>query len=63
MAYLAAEGILQATRAELFKFIPGHERQYAPAREYLFKTIQPKLEDALLVGTDYEEQFASDKHD
>jgi hypothetical protein len=40
-----------------FKKIPGHERHYAPRSEYLFKTLQPNLEDLLFVGKSYEMLF------
>jgi len=53
----ATEGMLDVTRADLFKSLPGHERQYAPKSEYLFKTLQPMLEDLLFLGTSYERLF------
>ena len=42
---------------ELFKQLPGHERQYVPKSEYLFKTLQPILDDLMFLGTSYEEIF------
>jgi hypothetical protein len=35
---------------DVFKTIPGHERQYAARSEYLFKILQPDLEDLLFWG-------------
>jgi hypothetical protein len=56
-AFLASIGMLETTRADLFKRIPGHERHHTPASEYLFKALQPRLEDALFLGTAYERYF------
>jgi len=54
--------ILPATGAilyvsEQFKRLPGHEKQYVPRSEYLFKLLQPSLEDALFLGRTYESTF------
>lgn len=49
--------ILELTRAEVFKKIPGHERHYTPISEYLFKLIQPALDDLLFLGKGYEFVF------
>ena len=51
------EGILEVDRFEAFKKIPGHERHYVPRSEYIFKTIQPKLEDILYLGKSYEDYY------
>jgi len=40
-----------------FKTLPGHESQYVPLSEYLFKRIQPQLDDLLFLGADYEQYF------
>lgn len=40
-----------------FKCLPGHERQYVPRSEYLFKQLQPLIEDLLFLGRSYEEIF------
>lgn len=53
----ASNAILEFTRAELFKKLPGHERYYAPMSEYLFKILQPQLDDLLFLGTNYESTF------
>jgi hypothetical protein len=42
---------------EFFKRLPGHERQYVPKSEYLFKILQPILDDLIFLGTSYEEMF------
>jgi hypothetical protein len=42
---------------EQFKRLPGHERHYVPRSEYLFKLVQPSLEDALFLGRTYEPIF------
>jgi hypothetical protein len=42
---------------EAFKLLPGHERHYAPRSEYLFKTVQPTLDDLFFLGTAYENLF------
>lgn len=53
----AAEATLEMTRAELFKQLPGHERHFTPQSEYLFKILQPKLDDVLFLGKGYETAF------
>lgn len=52
-----ADGILQLTRSEVFKQLPGHDRHYTPMSEYLFKILQPKLDDILFTGKSYEKTF------
>ena len=52
-----ANGILELTRADVFKQLPGHDRHYAPMSEYLFKILQPKLDDILFIGKSYEKSF------
>lgn len=42
---------------ELFKLLPGHERNYIPRSEYLFKSLQPNLEDLFFLGRSYEQLF------
>lgn len=42
---------------EFFKTLPGHERHHVPRSEYLFKALQPVLEDLLLLGRRYEALF------
>lgn len=52
-----SNGILELTRANIFKLIPGHERHYTPASEYLFKHVQPVLDDLFFLGKGYETAF------
>ena len=40
-----------------FKTIPGHEKHYVPCSEYLYKLLQPDLDDLLFLGNDYERYF------
>lgn len=42
---------------EAFKTLPGHERHHVPLSEYLYKTLQPKLDDLFFLGQDYERDF------
>jgi hypothetical protein len=42
---------------DAFKKLPGHERHYVPRSEYLFKLLQPNLDDLFFVGKSYEEFF------
>lgn len=51
------EAMLELDRADVFKRIPGHERHYVPRSEYLFKALQPLLEDVLFLGKGYEAAF------
>ncbi len=53
----ASEAIVDLARVKVFHQIPGHERQYSPLSEYLFKAIQPKLDDPLFIGRSYEGSF------
>lgn len=41
-------------RTKPFKQLSGYENYYAPRSEYLFKLLQPKLDDLLFLGRDYE---------
>lgn len=40
-----------------FKTLPGYERNYTPRSEYMFKLVQPLLDDLLFLGRDYENCF------
>jgi hypothetical protein len=51
------EGILEVDRLELFKRLPGYDKYYTPRSEYLFKSLQPEIEDLLFLGNSYEELF------
>lgn len=48
---------VELTRADAFKFIPGHERHYVPESEYLFGSLQPVVDDVLFVGQRFEPLF------
>lgn len=52
-----SSGILELTRADAFKRIPGHERQYTPISEYLFKQVQPVIDNLFFLGKGYEASF------
>ena len=51
------DGMLQVGRTGAWKILPGHENNYVPKSEYLFKVAQPPLEDFLFLGNDYEFLF------
>ncbi len=51
------EEILELDRMDLFKMLPGYEKFYTPRSEYLFKGLQPQLEDLLFLGNSYEDDF------
>lgn len=42
---------------DTFKKIPEHVRHYTPISEYLYKHIQPVLDDLLFIGKGYENLF------
>lgn len=52
-----SNSILELTHAKVFNQLPGHERQYTPMSEYLYKTLQPKLDDILFIGKSYDKSF------
>lgn len=51
------EAILELERTKVFQKLPGHERELVPRSEYLFKLLQPILDDLLFLGRDYEQYF------
>lgn len=53
----AAEGMLDVNRTDMFKALPGYENRYVPRSEYLFKVMQPIVDDSLFLGTEYEQVF------
>ena len=53
----ASAALLGFARSEVFKQLPGHERNYTPLSEYLFKILQPKIDNTLFVGKSYEKVF------
>jgi Caspase domain len=48
---------MRSDLGDAFKNLPGHERNYTPLSDYLFKLLQPALDDLLFLGTDYESCF------
>ncbi|MPY26712.1 caspase family protein [Shewanella sp. YLB-07] len=42
---------------DMFKTIPDHERNHTPLSEYLFKILQPRLDDLFFLGKGYEAVF------
>ena len=55
--YTITQANLELERATGFKLLPGYGKFYAPRSEYLFKSIQPHVEDAISVGRFYEQFF------
>jgi hypothetical protein len=51
------DAMLDLTQTNAWKCLPGHEKHYTPESEYLFKTLQPVLEDLLFLGGSYEQLF------
>ena len=51
------EEALELERTNIFKTIPGYERNYVPKSEYLFKALQPVIDDLLFLGNSYEAIF------
>ena len=51
------KSILELNRTNVWKMIPGHEQNYTPLSEYLFKIVQPRLDDLLFVSKSYEDAF------
>jgi Caspase domain len=53
----ASMAVLELNRTNVLKQIPGHERNYTPLSDYLLKVLQPKLDDVLFLGKNYEAAF------
>lgn len=51
------DAISEISSSNLFKSLPGHERQYTPMSEYLFKNLQPQMDELLFLGKSYEQAF------
>lgn len=49
--------ISELNQANVFKKISAHEKHHVPMSEYLFKVLQPKLDDVLFLGKNYENAF------
>lgn len=52
-----SNGLFELIRANTFKQIPGHEQHHTPLSEYLFKILQPRLDDTFFLGKNYETAF------
>ncbi len=57
IVFPAVRGMLDANRARAFNMLPGHERHKVARSEYLFKVVQPGVEDLLFLGLDYERLY------
>ena len=53
----ASAALLELNRTNVLKHIPGHERNYTPLSDHLLKVLQPKLDDTLFLGKNYETAF------
>jgi len=51
------EEALELERTNIFKTLPGYERNYVPKSEYLLKVLQPVIDDLLFLGNSYETMF------
>lgn len=51
------EAMLDLARVDAFKTLSGYERMHTPQSEYLFKRVQPVVEDILFLGGRYEDLF------
>jgi len=54
---IVVKALLEIQRSDIFKTLPGYERFYVPKNEYLFKALQPSLDDLLFFGNSYEALF------
>lgn len=57
LVHALGKALLEMNRVDGFKTLPGHERNFVPRSEYLFKLLEPELDDLLYLGRDYEECF------
>jgi len=51
------DGVWEGMQVNAYKLLPGHERHFTPRSEYLFKVVQPLVEDLLYLGRGYEALF------
>lgn len=51
------EAISDLRRVEIFNKIPGHGQHYTPLSEYVFKQVQPALDDLFFLSKGYEPAF------
>lgn len=57
IAEATADAAIELKRSVAFSHVPGYDRYFTPMSEYLFKLLQPPLDDALFLGKDYENTF------
>jgi len=57
IAEAVAEAIRALEQSDAFKQLPGHDNYYTARSEYLFKFLQPDLDDDLFLGRGYERLF------
>ena len=51
------DALVELQGINAFKLLPSHEKHYVPRSEYLFKMLQPDLDDLLFLGRSYETLF------
>ncbi|OFQ38195.1 caspase family protein [Achromobacter xylosoxidans] len=54
---VAANKIVTLAGPNAFSKMPGYEEHHTPLSDYLFKSLQPGLDDALFFGKNYESSF------
>lgn len=54
---IASNAVLELARQKVFQKLPGHEKHFAPMSEYLFKIMQPTIDETLFLGKGYERAF------
>ncbi len=52
-----SNAILELTRQDVFKQLPGFERHFVPMSEHLHTILQPLIDDTLFIGKNYENAF------
>jgi hypothetical protein len=57
LAPAIGDEISELERCNAFQQLPGHERYHVPRSEYLFKFLQPEMDDDLFLGKEYESIF------
>jgi hypothetical protein len=57
VTYLLGQVLSDFEQFKIFKMLPGYEKYYVPCSEYLYKNLQPILDDLLFLGNSYETLF------
>ncbi|ENB4534971.1 caspase family protein, partial [Escherichia coli] len=52
-----SNAILELTRQDVFKQLPGFERHFVPMSEHLHTILQSLIDDTLFIGKNYENAF------